>query len=73
MAARLTEALVKLHGVVGIRDGFQLFRMMIEQCWDRMNPVIETEDDLDVPPAHSTGSMTRIEVLGSPRACEWFH
>ncbi len=48
VAARLTEALVKLHGAVGIRDGFQLFRMMIEQCWDRMNPVIETEDDLDV-------------------------
>ncbi len=48
MAARLTEALVKLHGVAGIRDGFQLLRMMIEQCWDRMYPVIETPDDLEV-------------------------
>jgi type VI secretion system protein ImpA len=48
VAARLTEALVKLHGVAGVRDGFQLFRMMIEQCWDRMYPVIETEEDLDV-------------------------
>jgi type VI secretion system protein ImpA len=48
VAARLTEALVKLHGAAGIRDGFQLFRMMIEQCWDRMYPLIETEEDLDV-------------------------
>ena len=48
VAARLTEALVKLHGAAGIRDGFQLLRMMVEQCWDRMNPVIESEDDLDV-------------------------
>jgi type VI secretion system protein ImpA len=48
VAARLTEALAKAHGAPGIRDGIQLFRMMIEQCWDRMNPVIETEDDLEV-------------------------
>jgi type VI secretion system protein ImpA len=48
VAARLTEALVKLHGVAGIRDGFQLLRLMVDQCWDRMYPVIETPDDLEV-------------------------
>ena len=72
VAARLTEALVKLHGVAGIRDGFQLLRMMVEQCWDRMYPVIETPDDLEVAPAHSTGSITPLNRLGSPGACEWF-
>jgi type VI secretion system protein ImpA len=48
VAARLTEALVKLHGFTGLRDGFQLLRMMIEQCWERMYPLIESEEDLEV-------------------------
>jgi len=44
VAARLTEALVKLHGAPGIRDGFQLLRKMVEQCWDRVNPPIDPDD-----------------------------
>jgi len=47
VAARLTEALVKLHGFAGLRDGLHLMRLMIEQCWDRLHPVIE-DGDLEV-------------------------
>jgi type VI secretion system protein ImpA len=48
VAARLTEALVKVHGFKGLRDGLKLMRLMVEQCWDRMNPAIETDDDVEV-------------------------
>jgi type VI secretion system protein ImpA len=48
VAARLTEALVKVHGFTGLRDGLQLLPMMVEQCWDRMYPLIESDDDLEV-------------------------
>jgi type VI secretion system protein ImpA len=47
VAARLTEALVKQHGFPGLRDGLHLLHMLIEQCWDRVNPVIE-DGDLEV-------------------------
>src|SRR5262249_40431356 len=47
VAARLTEALVKKHGFGGLRDGLQLLRRMIEDCWDRMHPSIE-DGDLEV-------------------------
>jgi type VI secretion system protein ImpA len=47
-AARLTEALVKKHGFAGLRDGLQLIRGMIDQAWDRLNPVIEVEDDMEL-------------------------
>src|SRR6266446_5856808 len=44
VAARHTEAMVKLHGFEGLRDGLHLMRLMIEQCWDRLHPVIEDGD-----------------------------
>jgi type VI secretion system protein ImpA len=47
VSARLTEALVKLHGLAGLRDGLHLMRMLIDQCWDRLNPPIE-DGDLEV-------------------------
>jgi len=43
-SARLTEALVKQHGFAGLRDGLHLMRLLIEQCWDRLNPTIEDGD-----------------------------
>ena len=48
IAARLTEALAKVYGFVGLRDGLQLLRLLVEQCWDRLLPAIESEDDLEV-------------------------
>jgi type VI secretion system protein ImpA len=44
VAARLTEALVKLHGFAGLRDGLHLMRQLVEQCWDRLHPTIEDGD-----------------------------
>lgn len=47
-AARLTEALVKQNGFPGLRDGLHLMRLMVEQAWDRLNPPIESEDDVEL-------------------------
>jgi type VI secretion system protein ImpA len=47
VSARLTEALVKQHGFAGLRDGLHLMRLLVDQCWDRINPVIE-DGDLEV-------------------------
>ncbi len=48
MAARLTEALVKKFQFAGLRDGLRLLQLMVEQCWDRLSPVLEEGDDLEV-------------------------
>jgi type VI secretion system protein ImpA len=48
IAARLTEALVKVYGFAGLRDGLQLLRLLVERCWDRLLPVVEAEDDLEI-------------------------
>jgi type VI secretion system protein ImpA len=42
-AAWLTEALVKLHGFVGLRDGLKLMRGLQERFWDHVYP--ETDED----------------------------
>src|SRR5688572_10518289 len=44
VAARLTEALVRLHGFAGLRDGLRLLRELIEQGWERLNPQLEDGD-----------------------------
>ena len=45
-AAFLVEALVKQHGLAGLRDGLQLLRQLHEQFWDSLHPHIE-DGDLD--------------------------
>lgn len=35
-AARMTEALVRLHGFPGLRDGLRLLRGLVEKCWERL-------------------------------------
>jgi type VI secretion system protein ImpA len=47
VAARMTEALTKLHGFAGLRDGLRLLRELVEKCWDRLNPTID-DGDLEV-------------------------
>jgi type VI secretion system protein ImpA len=47
IVARLTEALVKVHGFAGLRDGLSLFHRLVDQAWDRLRPVIEEPDDLE--------------------------
>jgi type VI secretion system protein ImpA len=43
IAAWLTEALVKLHGLSGLRDGLLLSRELLERYWDNLYPEIEDE------------------------------
>ena len=40
----LTEALVKLHGFAGLRDGFRVLRALHEQYWGPLHPLIEEDD-----------------------------
>src|SRR5690349_12621684 len=39
IAARLVEALVRLNGFAGLRDGLRLLRRLVAECWDRIHPV----------------------------------
>src|SRR5262249_50560111 len=47
-AARMTEALTREHGFAGLRDGLQLLRELVEQCWDRLHPIPEEGEGLEV-------------------------
>jgi type VI secretion system protein ImpA len=47
VAARLTEALTRRHGLAGLADGLHYQRRLLEECWDRLHPVIE-DGDLEV-------------------------
>jgi type VI secretion system protein ImpA len=38
VVAYLTEALVRLHGFAGLRDGFRLARELVERFWDGLYP-----------------------------------
>jgi type VI secretion system protein ImpA len=42
-AAYLIEALVRLHGFAGLRDGFRLTRGLVEQYWDGLYPMPDEE------------------------------
>ena len=44
VAGSLVEAMVKIHGFAGAHDSLKLLRMMVEQCWDRINPPVDPED-----------------------------
>jgi type VI secretion system protein ImpA len=46
ICAWLLEALVKLHGFVGLRDGLRLMRELHEQFWENLYPEAD-DDDLD--------------------------
>src|SRR3954452_8500594 len=48
VAARLAEALVKQHGFAGLGDGMRLLRRLVEECWDRLSPELEADDDLEI-------------------------
>jgi type VI secretion system protein ImpA len=43
----LTEALLKVHGFLGLRDGLHLFRELVDKCWDRLLPPLD-ETDLEL-------------------------
>lgn len=41
VAARMTEALARLHGMAGIRDGLRLSANLAEQFWDHLFPALD--------------------------------
>src|SRR5207248_1314546 len=45
---RLTEAIVKLHGFAGLRDGLHLLHELANQCWDRLHPMPEEGEGMEV-------------------------
>jgi type VI secretion system protein ImpA len=48
LAARLTEALTRVYGFAGLRDGLHLFNELVEKCWDRLHPAPEEGEGIDV-------------------------
>ncbi len=48
LAARLVEAETRLRGFAGLRDGLRLIRRLVDEAWDRVRPVVEEPDDLEV-------------------------
>lgn len=46
-AVRLVEALAKQEGFAGLRDGLNLLRQLMTECWDRIHPLIEEPSDID--------------------------
>jgi type VI secretion system protein ImpA len=54
VAAHVIEALVRLHGFAGLRDGFRLARELVEKHWDGLYPQPD-EDGLETRVAPLTG------------------
>src|SRR5581483_10899940 len=52
VAARLTEALVKLGGFAGARDGLRLLRRLVDECWDRLYPPLDDDPEARAAPFH---------------------
>lgn len=48
IAFRLCEALVKLHGFAGLRDGLHLLRELATHCWDRLHPMPDEGEGMEV-------------------------
>jgi type VI secretion system protein ImpA len=46
LAARLTEAMTRLSGFTGLRDGLHLMRRLVEECWDELTPRPKAGGDL---------------------------
>ncbi|HKP87052.1 MAG TPA: type VI secretion system protein TssA [Blastocatellia bacterium] len=62
VSAWLAEALVKMHGLAGLRDGLRLMRRLHEEYWDNLFPEID-EDDLDAR-ANALSLMDRQTAIG---------
>jgi type VI secretion system protein ImpA len=47
-AFRLAEALVKMHGFAGLRDGLHLLQQLATHCWDRLHPIPDEGEGMEV-------------------------
>ncbi|MCI0455880.1 MAG: type VI secretion system protein TssA [Gemmataceae bacterium] len=48
LAARMTEALTRLYGFAGLRDGLHLLCELSEKCWDHLHPAPEEGEGMEV-------------------------
>lgn len=48
VAAWYVEALLRIHGFAGLRDGFRLSKTLVEKFWDEIYPVPEEDDEEDI-------------------------
>src|SRR5690349_20253178 len=39
VALQLVEALTKVYGFAGLRDGLHLLHRLMAECWDRVHPI----------------------------------
>jgi type VI secretion system protein ImpA len=46
-AARLCEALTIEHHFAGLRDGIELLRRLVVECWDRVHPIVAEGESLE--------------------------
>lgn len=77
IAAWLIEALVRVHGFAGLRDGFRLARELVERFWDGLYPA-EDEDGVVTKVAPLAGlngegadgtliqPIRKVPITGSP-------
>lgn len=61
IGAWLVEALVSLHGFVGLRDGLKVMRGLHEQYWETLYPEME-EGDLDARANAMSFMDSRVEM-----------
>lgn len=62
----LTEAMVRLHGLAGLRDGLKLTRGLIENFWDALYPAIEypeAEEGAENQPRNEGDLSARAKAL----------
>lgn len=48
LAVRLLEAVTKVHGAAGLRDGLRLLQKLFEVCWERLYPIPDEGDTTDI-------------------------
>jgi len=48
MAARLVEAMARQYGFAGVRDSLHLVGLMVGHCWDRILPVPDEDEGMEV-------------------------
>ena len=70
IAARLTEALAKHRRFGGLRDSLRLLRRLMQECWDRIYPVVQpdmqngdAEPEVAVQEAHASTIESRAAVF----------
>jgi type VI secretion system protein ImpA len=70
IAAYVIEALVRLHGFAGLRDGFRLARELVERFWDHLLPSPD-EDGLEtrLAPLAGLNGIGGEGTLSSPILC----